>query len=229
MKHSSTVSFLSTLLTACSGKILSGGQKARVSLARAVYSRASTLLLDDVISAVDAETSQHIITHCFRSPLIAGRTVIIASHAVESLAPLAQNALFLDAGSVVWSGTGPELLESEHMTHLRTELPEVHLQPPTPTHREVAEPATQQRRASVDVSNGVGAETLAAAEFEVRKPIAKTPRQLIMEDKRAQGMIDLRHWKDLMGFNGGKLFWIGLTAILLASCLLPVAERKTLE
>lgn len=38
---------------------LSGGQKARVSLARAVYSRASLLLLDDVLSAVDAHTSAH--------------------------------------------------------------------------------------------------------------------------------------------------------------------------
>lgn len=41
---------------------LSGGQKARVSLARAVYSRASLLLLDDVLSAVDAHTSAHIVS-----------------------------------------------------------------------------------------------------------------------------------------------------------------------
>jgi ABC-type multidrug transport system ATPase subunit len=197
-----------------------------VSLARAVYSRAATLLLDDVISAVDAQTSQHIITHCFRSPLIAGRTVIIASHAVESLAPLAQNALFLDTGTVVWNGAGPELLESEHMTHLRTEVPEV---PPTPTRGEAEEPATHERKACVNTLNGGGSGALGGAQFEVRKAIAKTPRQLIMENKRAKGTIDLKHWKDLMVFNGGKLFWIGLTAILLASCLLPVAERKTLE
>jgi ABC-type Na+ transport system ATPase subunit NatA len=89
-----------------------------VSLARAVYSRASTIVLDDVISAVDAHTSQHIINKCFQSPLMAGRTIIIASHAVEALAPLADQAIYLDEGRVQWQGTGPELLESEHMSHL---------------------------------------------------------------------------------------------------------------
>jgi ABC-type multidrug transport system fused ATPase/permease subunit len=41
------------------GLNLSGGQKARVSLARAVYSRASTLLLDDILSALDSGTTAH--------------------------------------------------------------------------------------------------------------------------------------------------------------------------
>ena len=41
---------------------LSGGQKVRISLARAVYSRASTLLFDDILSAVDAHTAAHIVS-----------------------------------------------------------------------------------------------------------------------------------------------------------------------
>lgn len=45
------------------GISLSGGQKARLSLARAVYSRADIYLLDDILSAVDAEVSKNIIEH----------------------------------------------------------------------------------------------------------------------------------------------------------------------
>lgn len=59
---------------------LSGGQKHRVSLARAVYSRAGVLLLDDVLSAVDAHTAHHIYTHCLLGPLLKGRTVLLVSH-----------------------------------------------------------------------------------------------------------------------------------------------------
>jgi len=39
---------------------LSGGQKARISLARALYSDADVFLLDDPLSAVDAQVSNHI-------------------------------------------------------------------------------------------------------------------------------------------------------------------------
>lgn len=66
---------------------LSGGQKHRVSLARAVYSRAGILLLDDVLSAVDAHTSQHIYTQCFLGPLMQDRTIILVSHHTQLVLP----------------------------------------------------------------------------------------------------------------------------------------------
>ncbi|GKZ36393.1 hypothetical protein AbraIFM66950_007464 [Aspergillus brasiliensis] len=47
------------------GSAVSGGQKQRVSLARAVYSMATILLLDDVLSGVDAATEGHIFQHLF--------------------------------------------------------------------------------------------------------------------------------------------------------------------
>ncbi|KAJ7148957.1 hypothetical protein C8R43DRAFT_1088261 [Mycena crocata] len=47
------------------GLTLSGGQKARLTLARAIYSNASILLLDDVLAALDVHTSQWIVDKCF--------------------------------------------------------------------------------------------------------------------------------------------------------------------
>lgn len=45
---------------------LSGGQKARVALARAVYANADVLLLDDPLAAVDAHVGQHLFTKCIQ-------------------------------------------------------------------------------------------------------------------------------------------------------------------
>ncbi|KAG8678046.1 hypothetical protein FRC09_020163, partial [Ceratobasidium sp. 395] len=59
------------------GVTLSGGQKARVSLARAIYSRAQIILLDDVLSALDVHTCRWIVDRCFRGDLVVGRTVLI--------------------------------------------------------------------------------------------------------------------------------------------------------
>ena len=43
---------------------ISGGQKARISLARAVYSQADIYLMDDPLSAVDPEVAKTIMTEC---------------------------------------------------------------------------------------------------------------------------------------------------------------------
>jgi len=212
-----------------SGKILSGGQKARVSLARAVYSRASTILLDDVISAVDAQTSKHIVENCFASPLMQGRTIIIASHAVESLAPLAHHSIFLEDGKTVWTGPGKELLESEHMKHLKTDrAPAAGLEAVVDDKAASEEPDKEKleaRRQSLAESG----EKADAANFEIKEAIPKTPKQLILEEKRDQGTVDFRHWRDLKKFNGTNIFWTGAIALLLVSTLLPVIEKSVLE
>ncbi|KAF8192829.1 P-loop containing nucleoside triphosphate hydrolase protein [Mycena galopus ATCC 62051] len=62
------------------GLTLSGGQKARVTLARAVYSQASIILLDDVLAALDVHTAKWIVEECFGGDLIAGRTVLLVTH-----------------------------------------------------------------------------------------------------------------------------------------------------
>jgi ABC-type multidrug transport system fused ATPase/permease subunit len=61
------------------GTSLSGGQVARVALARALYLKSSLVLLDDIFSAIDAKTSAEIWKQCFCSTLLNNRTIILVT------------------------------------------------------------------------------------------------------------------------------------------------------
>ncbi|RPD55478.1 P-loop containing nucleoside triphosphate hydrolase protein [Lentinus tigrinus ALCF2SS1-6] len=79
------------------GLTLSGGQKARITLARAVYSRAEIVLLDDILAALDVHTSRHIVEKCLKGDLIHGRTVILVTHNIAMVTPVAD--FLIDMGS----------------------------------------------------------------------------------------------------------------------------------
>ncbi|GMM51746.1 hypothetical protein DASB73_027090 [Starmerella bacillaris] len=73
------------------GISLSGGQKARVALARAVYSRADIYLFDDVLSAVDEHVSAKLIRNLFsKDGLLANRTIVLATNNVRVLSHASQ-------------------------------------------------------------------------------------------------------------------------------------------
>ncbi|KAK4050877.1 Transporter of the ATP-binding cassette (ABC) [Microbotryomycetes sp. JL201] len=91
------------------GTVLSGGQKARISLARAMYSPAKYVLLDDVLSAVDSHTAQHLVAQCLTGRIMRHRTCILVTHAVDLCIPVASFVVSLDNGSVIASGTPEEL------------------------------------------------------------------------------------------------------------------------
>ncbi|XP_044316417.1 probable multidrug resistance-associated protein lethal(2)03659 [Drosophila rhopaloa] len=92
------------------GASLSGGQKARISLARAVYRDASIYLLDDPLSAVDSNVARHLFDHCMRGYL-RDRIVILATHQLQFLHQ-ADQIVVMDRGSVGAVGTYEALLKS---------------------------------------------------------------------------------------------------------------------
>jgi ABC-type multidrug transport system fused ATPase/permease subunit len=64
------------------GVNLSGGQRWRVSFARALYSRAGILVLDDIFSALDAHTGRYVYENALTGHLAKDRTRILATHQV---------------------------------------------------------------------------------------------------------------------------------------------------
>ncbi|KAJ3319360.1 hypothetical protein HDV06_006387 [Boothiomyces sp. JEL0866] len=83
------------------GVNLSGGQKARISLARAVYSYCPIILMDDILSAVDAPTAKHILEQAICGPLLRNRTKILATHATSLCLPRADMAIQLARGKIL--------------------------------------------------------------------------------------------------------------------------------
>ncbi|XP_017022525.1 probable multidrug resistance-associated protein lethal(2)03659 [Drosophila kikkawai] len=92
------------------GASLSGGQKARISLARAVYRETSIYLLDDPLSAVDTHVARHLFEQCMRGYL-RERIVILATHQLQFLQH-ADQIVIMDKGQVSAVGTYESLRES---------------------------------------------------------------------------------------------------------------------
>jgi len=82
------------------GVNLSGGQRARVGLARAVYSRPALALLDDPLSAVDPAVAAHLVRMCLRGEVLESSAVLLCTHH-ESVFPLADVLLLLDENGAV--------------------------------------------------------------------------------------------------------------------------------
>ncbi|TLD32087.1 ABC transporter [Venturia nashicola] len=78
---------------------LSGGQKARVALARAVYSRSNILILDDPLSALDFQTGETIVRKCFKGPLMEKKTIILVTHRTDLVSHLANQVIAITDGS----------------------------------------------------------------------------------------------------------------------------------
>lgn len=94
------------------GVMLSGGQRQRVAIARAICTRADLIILDDALSAVDAETEQHILTSLrtidFKPMLI------ISSHRLSAVAE-AKEILVMDEGKIVERGDHTRLLSKNNL------------------------------------------------------------------------------------------------------------------
>ena len=91
------------------GVVLSGGQRARVSLARAVYADADIYLLDDPLSAVDFKVGQHTFEKCIRD-LMSDKTRVLTSHQEQHMKE-ADEVIVLYKGRVLGKGSFTELQE----------------------------------------------------------------------------------------------------------------------
>ncbi|KAE8238589.1 hypothetical protein A4X13_0g8449, partial [Tilletia indica] len=188
---------------------LSGGQKARVGLARAVYSRAQTLLLDDVLSAVDAHTASHIHKHLLQGALLKDRTVLLVSHQVQLVAPSAAVVVVLDNGVLMYQGEGSDFLQSKHYRGLLDSKEETEAKiegDGDPT----SDATGIEKELGSDIANG-------NANSKDDAPAKSAPRKLVEDEGRNIGAIGLKTWKRYLQMGGGFKLLFVLVAIIIPS------------
>ncbi|XP_036143534.1 multidrug resistance-associated protein 4 isoform X2 [Monomorium pharaonis] len=94
------------------GISLSGGQRARINLARAVYRQADLYLLDDPLSAVDTRVARHLYSECI-TDYLHGKTRILVTHQLQFLKRM-DHIVVLDQGFVKMQGSYTELVQTNN-------------------------------------------------------------------------------------------------------------------
>ncbi|PVF92969.1 hypothetical protein CPB86DRAFT_743436 [Serendipita vermifera] len=193
------------------GVSLSGGQKARVALARAAYSRSKHVLLDDPLSAVDAHTARHLVDKLLQGPLMANRTVILVTHHVDLVLPSAQYFVRMLDGRIDTQGTIAELRSRgvlEALVHeaQAEEVPEI------VTAEELAAVVEEDKGNSNDETDA--------------KP--KKPKKLVEDEARATGGVK---WKVYKTYLKATMYitWVLLFIVLALSQLGGVTEKLWMQ
>lgn len=94
------------------GITISGGQKARIQLARTLYRQLTTILLDDPLSAVDAHTATQVFDNVICGELLQNSTRILITHQLHVL-PRCDRVVWMDNGSIRGVDTYDNLVRDE--------------------------------------------------------------------------------------------------------------------
>ncbi|KAJ7134728.1 hypothetical protein C8R44DRAFT_610315 [Mycena epipterygia] len=172
------------------GVTLSGGQKARVALARACYARTKWVLLDDPLSAVDSHTARFLYDRLLCGPLLANRTVVLVTHHLFVL-PGAHYLIRMKDGCIDSQGTVDDLRNQGVLEEI--------------THEAAMQMDEEPPEAAIE------AEIVDADVKEARKP-----RKLVDDEHRETGSVKWSVYKAYLAAAG---YWVWATFVFMVFVL----------
>ncbi|ESZ94394.1 putative ABC bile acid transporter [Sclerotinia borealis F-4128] len=181
---------------------LSGGQRWRVTFARALYSRAGILVLDDIFSAVDAHVGRFIYEKGLTGELGVGRTRILVTHHVALCKAKAKYLVELGDGTVESAGFLSDLEEAGTLERIISH---------EETSEQIAEdeaPITESESSTVinasESSDDENTNGNSLTKVQSRK---EEPKKFVEEETREQGRVKGKVYGHYIKASGGWSFW----------------------
>ncbi|KAJ5788264.1 hypothetical protein N7457_003254 [Penicillium paradoxum] len=215
------------------GVNMSGGQRWRVSFARALYSRAGILIMDDIFSALDAHTGRHVFEHALTGELGQNRTRILVTHHVALCLPRTDYSVLLENGRIKYAGTIDELKASRHLEDILREEQAAeeadHLvdgddneflnDEETTLQKVISNTPRRRASAAANGHNHNGNGTTPAQSGTAQQ--GSTPKKFVEDEKRETGSVRLSVYLAFLNKGGSVAFWLlTISVFLLFSCLM---------
>ncbi|KAL8756702.1 MAG: hypothetical protein Q9199_002748 [Rusavskia elegans] len=188
---------------------LSGGQRWRVTFARALYSRAGILVLDDIFSAVDTHVGRQLFEEALTGELGKGRTRILVTHHLSLCLSRTAYAVSLNAGTVEHAGFVKDLQERG----IVEQLPSGQEYLPTPQPTDITD-AEETFAKLGDKDDSLRKPIMTATDRSVKIDDSEVdtkgkgqPKKFTEEESREKGSVKFGIWKEYLVTSGGWWFW----------------------
>ena len=199
---------------------LSGGQRWRISFARALYSRAGILVLDDIFSAVDAHVGRHLFEEALTGELGAGRTRILVTHHVQLCLSRTKYSVLLGEGTVAHAGFVADLQRSGSLADFlkleddsEKQDESSMIEDEEPNGDMLQKVLSRITETSVRIDDGA-----------IDTKGKGQPKKFTEDEKREQGSIKLAVYKEYVVTSGGFKVWTPLACFFVGYMVLVLGR-----
>ena len=186
------------------GVNLSGGQKARVSIARALYSDKDIYMFDDPISALDANVGMKVMKNCIIKHL-KGKTRILVTHALQYVS-FSDRIIYMNNGEIKWMGTYEEIKEQEFFKVFYEKMKKENEKEEEPKLQKKTSKEKREEFLRRDSDDEINTKKEKNKDKVKIKDLNKgTIKKLIQEEVKVKGKVNLSVYKDFLIKIGGIL------------------------